>query len=246
MIANLCLLGANSEIGRVIARDAVRRGINVLAVSRTPRRQKNAGPNRAVVTGIDLLSEPSLTRLQDAVAQHFNGPFSIVHSVGDFWLHKPLHRTDISEVRSMYESHYLTLANAIRVLLPRMIAVGGGQITAFSCNSVLYNYPDMAPFTAAKAAVEAFVRCLANEQSENGITANAIALPTIRTRRVVKEKPRGDHQNYVTPAQVSRFVVDHVLNLPNTVTGTTIKMLKFSRTFYYSSFFDRNPRPIDA
>jgi len=46
----------------------------------------------------------------------------------------------------------------------------------------------MAAFTSAKAACECLIKCIANEYSQYGIIANAIALSTILTPKVKKSK----------------------------------------------------------
>jgi NAD(P)-dependent dehydrogenase (short-subunit alcohol dehydrogenase family) len=98
------------------------------------------------------------------------------------------------------------------------------------------------PFTASKAAVESFVKSFANEHAEFGISACALALPTIRTAKVLKEKLTGDHKNYITPEELADYILDHVLIQPHEVNGNVFKVFKHSRTFYHKSYYQRNPR----
>jgi NAD(P)-dependent dehydrogenase (short-subunit alcohol dehydrogenase family) len=241
---NILILGAGSEIGAALALCAKERADHRLLLTSRSRVDRRSPPESARlrhVRGIDLTSEVDLLRLRAEAEEFFDGPFSMVHSVGDFWCHKPLIQTAFSEIRSMCESHYLTLCGAAYALLPVMIERSGGRMVAFSCNSVAYNYPDMAPFTSVKAAVETFIKCVAHEYAEHGITATALALPTIRTAKVLVEKPQGDHESYISVEDLSRIVLD-VLELPPTVNGNVVKIYKHSRTFYYSGYFERNPR----
>jgi NAD(P)-dependent dehydrogenase (short-subunit alcohol dehydrogenase family) len=122
-----------------------------------------------------------------------------------------------------------------------MVSRGGGRLVAFSCNSIQHNYPEMAPFTAAKAAVETLVKCIANEYSTAGIQANALALPTIRTPKVCESKDLPDEEDYVAPAELARIVLDEILCLSSYVNGNSIKLFKPSSAFYRTSYFDRNP-----
>ena len=241
---NLVVLGANSDIGsELVRRAASQTGMQILAVSRSP---VPAGmvdpPNIARLTGLDLTKENHLSVLRAKVSGRFRHPFTVVHSVGNFWIHKPLIETGMSEIREMIESQFLTLFGVARVLTPIMIKNRGGRLVAFSCNSVGYNYPDMSPFTASKAAIESFVKCYANEHAEFGISACALALPTIRTPKVLKEKLSGDHKNYIKPEDLADFILNHIMTQPHEVNGNIVKMFKHSRTFYHESYYARNPR----
>jgi 3-oxoacyl-[acyl-carrier protein] reductase len=241
---NLVILGANSDIGTALLRRSMQTGYRILAVSRSSKPIAVGYTDQSLkwLEGVDLTRGDDLTRLQTVCRDYTSGPFNLVHSVGDFWTHKPLLNTSLAEVRCMYESHYLTLCGAARVLLPLMVSGGGGRLVAFSCNSVVYNYPDMAPFTAAKAAVECFVKCIAHEYAEYGISANVLALPTILTDKVVREKLVVDEANYIRPDELAEMILEQILELPPTVNGTVVKVFKHNNSFYNSGYFDRNPR----
>lgn len=242
--SRVILLGASSDIGkRLLQRLSTKPGTKVLAVSR------KAVPDDVRLTtnvewldGIDLTTKQCLEILADKVAQKFTEPFSVIHSVGDFWVHRPLIETDFSDIMCMLHSQVVTLFGAARYLTPIMVRNGGGRIVAFSCNSVLYSYPDMSPFTASKAAVESFIKCYAHEHSEFGISACALALPTICTETVLKQKPNGDHDNYITPERLADIIVEQILPQGNEITGNVVKLFKYSHTFYHSSYYDRNPK----
>ncbi len=241
---NLVILGANSDIGGELVRQAASRSERrVLAVSRSPAAVGITDPpNVERLAGLDLIKEIHLRRLAAKTSGKFHEPFAVIHSVGNFWIHKPLVETPFHEIREMIESQLLTLMGVARVLTPAMIKNGGGALVAFSCNSVTYNYPDMSPFTASKAAIESFVKCYANEHAEFGISACALALPTIRTAKVLKEKPRGDHENYIKPEDLANYILNHILTQPQEVNGNVIKVFKHSPTFYHKSYYERNPR----
>ena len=147
----------------------------------------------------------------------------------------------MTEAQEFIDTHYMTLVGAAMAMFPVMTAVGGGRLIGMSCNSVAFNYPDMAPFTAAKAAVEALLKSLANEYLDRGIATTALALPTIRTPKVAASKPTVDQENYLTPEDVAD-AVDHVVTLPKYVTGNVMRLVRYSPSFYEKGYFERNPR----
>ena len=142
--------------------------------------------------------------------------------------------------RRLIISHYITLFGTARAVIPVMQAVGGGKIFAFSCNSVKYNYPDMAAFTSCKAAVECLIKCIANEVSKYGIVANSFALPSIKTQSVIDTKPEAFHHDYVTLPELTSCIEATVENLSPLINGTVINVFKYSDSFYHKGYYERN------
>jgi NAD(P)-dependent dehydrogenase (short-subunit alcohol dehydrogenase family) len=240
---NVIITGASSDIGRTIAEYLDATGAELLLVSRTIP-TISVSPRHLVMSGLDLRDEGNVRAVASAAASHFHGSFVLVHCVGAFWEHKPLTQTPFAQIEEMISSHYSTLAATAWALLPEMVRRRAGRIIAFSCNSVGYAYPDMSPFTAAKAAVETLVKCLANEYAPYGIAATAVALPTVLTEKVRAVKVGGDHENYVSPTEVAELVLQLATSLPPMATGNIIKVFRHSPTFFNDGYFARNPRDI--
>lgn len=243
MNRNILVSGASSDLAQEFIKIASS-SASVLAVSRSEINGSKLfarKDNNKYIGGMDLTNEDDVSCLAKEVGTFFDNPFSAVHFAGDFWVHKPFTSTDFSEIKSLMDSHYVTLCGVAKAVTPHMKKVGGGRLVAFSCNSVGYNYPDLSPFTCPKAAIESFVKCYANEHSEFGISSTAIALPTMRTNKVLKEKPQGDIDNYISPAELGEILLGEILTQNNFVTGNIIKLFKHSETFYNQGYFERNP-----
>jgi NAD(P)-dependent dehydrogenase (short-subunit alcohol dehydrogenase family) len=239
---NLLITASQSDLANILARRAKeRRGFRVITTSRSEHSPATT-ENHQHLSGVDLVSEVSLQRLAQSADAFFDGPFGVVHFAGNYWKHKPLVHTSFDEVKGMVESHYLSLVGVAKFLTPVLIKKGGGRLVAMSCNSVAYNYPDLSPFTAPKAAIESFIKSYANEYAEFSIAATGIALPTMRTPKVLDDKTEGDHENYIDPEEFARIVLDQVLPESRYSTGNTMRLIKYSSTFYNKSYFDRNPR----
>lgn len=238
-MSNYVITGANSEIGIALTHHLQKKGHKVLLISRSPL-TLDPKENLSWIDGIDLTSEDKLKQAAQKVAQSYQEPFNLIHSVGDFWAHKSITNTRFEEARSLILSHYLTLFGVAKYLIPIMRQNGGGRIIAFSCNSVKYNYPDMAAFTSSKAAVECLIKCIANEQSQYGITANAFALPSIATEHVKATKPKEYWGQYVTLDELTDCIEATIENLSSLVNGTVINLFKYSWSFYHSSYYNRN------
>lgn len=178
--------------------------------------------------------------MKSVVEEKFNSPFNYIHSVGDFWKHKNIINTDFAEVNNLILSHYVTLFYVLKTIIPVMQNLNGGKIFAFSCNSVKYNYPDMAAFTSAKAAVECLIKCVANEQAQYNITANAFALPSVKTKSVIETKPEEFHRDYITLDELTESIQNIVECFPTYANGTIINIIKHSNSFYHMGYYERN------
>lgn len=243
-ILNLLVTGASSDIGHSVVERVVSNSENrLLMTSRSPFTGERNDETRANVRhlqGIDLVNEEQTRQVAEAAREMFDGPFNWLHCAGNFWYHKPLESVPLSEAKEMISSHYVTLYATAKAVIPVMKKVGGGRVLALSCNSVRYNYPDMTAFTPAKAAVESFIRCLANEVLGDGILANCLALATIATDKVLESKPAQYHAHYTEVEKLTDAIMDCFSTMSPLVTGNTISIVKYSPYFYHVGYFERN------
>jgi len=238
-MSNYVITGANSEIGSELARYLGSKNHKLLLFSRSEK-PDISHDTHTWIDHIDLTKESHLFKLRTKINKQFSSPFTLIHSVGDFWKHKSINNTSFKEAISQIQSHYITLFGVIKTVVPIMQVVGGGKIIAFSCNSVKYNYPDMAAFTSAKAAVECLIKCIANEQSQYNIIVNAFALPSIKTNSVIKTKPKKFHKNYPTLSELTYCIEQTVENLSPLTNGNIINLFKHSQSFYHKGYYERN------
>lgn len=238
-MSNYIITGANSEIGNALAHHLDKKGHTLLLVSRSEKKDASLQKHEWI-SGIDMTKEEDLAKLQQQIACKFKSQFSLIHSVGDFWKHKSITNTSFEEVHRQILSHYVTLFGMIKIVIPHMQSVGGGKIIAFSCNSVKYNYPDMAAFTSSKAAIECLVKCTANEVSKHNICINALALPSIKTNSVIATKPEEFHKDYVNLYELTECIERTIENLSPLINGNTINIFKYSESFYHKGYYERN------
>jgi 3-oxoacyl-[acyl-carrier protein] reductase len=71
--------------------------------------------------------------------------------------------------------------NATRAALPGMVANGWGRVVTIISDAARVGEPKMAAYAAAKAGAAGLTRSIANEVGRYGVTANNIALGTMRT-----------------------------------------------------------------
>lgn len=237
----ILITGISSELGGVLARKlAENSDVKILGSMRRKLRSKEKFPdNVRVIDGCDLSHPECCQALGDTVQEMFTGPFGFVHSVGDFWDHVPFGEFEASKAMTMFSSHVTTYYNVLQALVPLMRAAGGGSCVAFSCNSVRYNYPWMASFTAAKSAVESITRSMANEFSGDGLRFNALVLASVKTQQVRESKPHGDFAHFITPEDIAPVVKFLFSTEAYLVNGNAIALFQHSDEFYNKGYFQR-------
>ena len=81
--------------------------------------------------------------------------------------------------------------HCIQAVLPDMVEAGWGRIVNISSSSTHSGQPFMAPYVAAKSAVNGLTKSLALEYGPQGITVNAVPPGFIDTPMLRKAEQRG-------------------------------------------------------
>ena len=91
------------------------------------------------------------------------------------------HTTDPAEWNRYFSVNLYGVMNCTHVVLPAMIEARWGRVITIVSDAARSGEAMMAPYAAAKAGAAGFVRSIAKEVARFGITANSIALGTMRT-----------------------------------------------------------------
>ena len=242
---NYLITGATSALGRALVENLINKfetGLKLFIVSRSHNDElENVSNGKNIVyrSGIDLLELSQNSSVVAEIDLFFDEPFKLVHSAGDFWLHLPFLEFDTTKARKMMDSHYGTLYNVLQCVLPVMISKGGGKVLTFSCNATDYHFPNMLPFTAAKAAVDAAIKCTAHEFADRGIVANSLALSSLKTPQNKHSKPFGDFDHYLDLHELSQTVIEIAEFSNNLANGNVINCYKYSDSYYNEGYFQR-------
>lgn len=98
--------------------------------------------------------------------------------------------------------------HCVQAVLPDMIEAGWGRIVNISSSSTHSGQPYMAPYVAAKSAVNGLTKSLALEYGPNGITVNAVPPGFIDTPMLRKAEDKGflgDTERQIAATPVRRM-----------------------------------------
>ena len=109
------------------------------------------------------------------------GPVTTAISVVGGSLLKPLALCEESDLLRQFSRNTVSAFSVIREATPFLAAAGGGAIVCISSVAARIPYPNMTPYSAAKAALEGLVRGAALELAPLGIRVNSVRAGLIRS-----------------------------------------------------------------
>jgi 2-dehydro-3-deoxy-L-rhamnonate dehydrogenase (NAD+) len=167
MMKRALITGAASGLGAAAASRFARDGIEVVTLD-------IAGD---VDYEVDVTDEAALARVAEAA-----GPIDIlVNSAGVVGPNQPLLGTDLDDWRKVLEVNVLGVVATMRAFVPGMVERGWGRVINFASMAGKDGNPNLAIYSASKAAVIALTKSAGKELATTGVLVNAIAPAVIAT-----------------------------------------------------------------
>lgn len=223
-------VGAEGQVGEVVARAFASRGAAVVLVDRRAERVEARAAalirdgHRARAYACDLADAHAVATLADAVRRdHGDALHGLVHMAGGFAMSGPVaESTDEIWDRQLsinLKTAYLTA----RAFLP-MLRRGRGAVVFFASPAALPGASGarMAAYAAAKSGVIALMKAIAAEEREHGVRANALAPNAIRT--VTNVQAMGANARYVEREQVADAAVYLCSPQASAISGTVVPL----------------------
>jgi NAD(P)-dependent dehydrogenase (short-subunit alcohol dehydrogenase family) len=205
-------VGAKGQVGEAAARRLAMRGDRTIIVSRSADDvQQRAAELRAEgldVAGYacDLADVGAVSQLAERVSREQGRALdNLVNLAGGFASSGSFSDSDPAVVQRLWSINFLTAYLTTRAFLPLMTS-GGGSIVFFASEVVLENTrtKGVAGYAAAKSAVVALMRSVADECRAVNVRANALAPASIRTSS--NEASMGSDIRYVEREEVADTV----------------------------------------
>jgi 3-oxoacyl-[acyl-carrier protein] reductase len=186
--------GAAQGIGRAIAVALAERGAQVIATDLAPPHEtiKQIGPT-AHAFQLDVTKEEDWRSLS-LNSQEFGGVDIIVNNAG-YFPNRSIDDLDLTTWRKTMatnlDSHFLSA----KYFLPGMRKKEWGRFVGISSNMVGLAIPGMSHYITTKMGIIGFMRGLANDVANDGITANAV-LPGLTN--TLAAAPQSEEQKRAT------------------------------------------------
>jgi NAD(P)-dependent dehydrogenase (short-subunit alcohol dehydrogenase family) len=194
--------GASRGIGAAVARISAGLGAHVVGVARSADALGAVladlpTQSRAVVGDV---ADPATAAAAVGAAAELGRLWALVNNAGIGSGYKPAVETSLDEWDAVMRVNLMgavSFAGAVGAAL--VAAGGGGRIVNISSIAGLTGLPNIAPYNATKAAMDALTRTMAVELGPAGICCNSIAPGTIGTELV-------DELLTANPALKERFI----------------------------------------
>ena len=132
---------------------------------------------------MDVADSASVDAALATVVARFGTLHGLVNAAG-YNRHQPVAELDDSTWQNLFEVHLGGTLRCCRAAFPYLKEAGGGAVVNFSSVAGRRGRPSRAPYSAAKAGIEAMTRTMAIEWAPHAIRVNAVVPGFINTRLV--------------------------------------------------------------
>ncbi len=181
---------ASSGLGRAIAETLAGEGADlVLFARREPLLREIADDLskrfRVIVLPVvgDMRRPADVRRLTAVAAAHKTGPDILILNTGrpPVPMREALDEIDDERWEDAYRTQLWGGILVLREIAPLLVAKGGGRIVAVTSSSVKQPMPKHALSTVFRAGLTAYLKHLANEIADKGVTVNSVCPGAVAT-----------------------------------------------------------------
>lgn len=180
---NAIVTGGGSGIGQAVANRLRADGLNVAILDLTP---SDANYSYTADVTDRAAVDAALEEIRDAL-----GPVTVLVNAAGLERFKRFIDIEFADWQRVIDVNLNGVFHCVQAVLPDMIEAGWGRIVNISSSSTHSGQPYMAPYVAAKSAVNGLTKSLALEYGPSGITVNAVPPGFIDTPMLRKSEERG-------------------------------------------------------
>ncbi len=225
-------VGAEGQVGEVVAKAFAELGASLVLVDRTPDNVNaraaalTAAGKQARAYACDLSDPQALTDLANQVrANHGDRLRALVHMAGGFAMSGPVAESAVDVWHKQIAINLTTAFLTARAFLP-MLRADRGSIVFFASAAALpgASVANTSAYSVAKTGVVTLMRAIAAEEkkAKTGVRANAVAPTSIRTATNVRDM--GDGVQYVEREQVADTVTFLCSPKASAITGSVVPL----------------------
>ena len=186
----IIVTGAGSGIGRETSLALVREGatvvmmdINAVGLAETA----SLGGERCHPQMIDLTNEKEVVEAVSQTVEKYGKLDGLVHCAG-ISSRKPLNVLSKDGFSKVMDVNFYSFVELVKQCAKRKHINDGASIVVMSSISSIRGYKAKTEYCVSKAAVDAFVRCMALELADRKIRVNSVMAATVNTPMAQKAK----------------------------------------------------------
>lgn len=202
--------GAAGNLGRAVAAAFERLGARLVLVDRARDSLVNAfgeEGERRLFAVADLLDATQVGAAADAAVSRFGRIDVLCNVAGGFRMGPAVHETTDQDWNFLFDLNSRSLLHAVRAVVPRMQAAGGGKIVNVAANSALKGVARMGAYCASKDVVIRMTEAMAAELRDDNINVNCVLPSIIDTPENRSAMPDADASKWVAPEALADVIV---------------------------------------
>ena len=216
---SVVITGASRGLGFASAVRLYQQGWRVVAAMRTPdrgmpllREATGAQPDdpRLIGLQLDLLDPASIAAAAKLIDETVGAPYGLVHNAG-ISAAGMVEEADMSLWQNMFATHVLGPVALTKALLPGMRDAGAGRIVVVSSAGGVRGQPGIAPYSAAKGALERWAESLAGEIAPFGLGVTVLVAGTYDTD-IITDAGTTDERDFDGPYARMHRTIDKRIN----------------------------------
>lgn len=176
--------GASSGIGEALVYEFLKEEATVICSSSNGSRlkhvQEKSGSDRCIPFVLDLLDLKAMPRVVEEVFLQFGRVDILVHVAGVSQRSKVL-EIDMNVFRTIMDINFYGTVELTRLVLPRMLEQGGGQLAVVSSIVGLFGFPLRSAYSASKHALHGYFESLQTECLDKNIHVSILIPGRVKT-----------------------------------------------------------------
>lgn len=196
--------GAGTGLGRGIATALGENGATVVLVGRREEKLnevKQEIGDKAIVMPADAANEEAVAQLVQGLKTKTDGKLDIlVNNAGGVVATDRVDSIPAANLQKMLDINLMTQLVMTKACLPMLRDSEHGKLISVTSGMVNFFMEGMGAYSASKAAAEALMRTVAEEEKENGVQVNMFD--------PLNAKSEGNPQGQYEPAEIVDVIVD--------------------------------------
>lgn len=232
---NVIVTGAGSGIGRETSLVLAREGANVVMMDINAEdlaETASLGGNNCHPLTIDLTNEKEVSEAVSYTIENYGKLDGLVHCAG-ISSRKPLNVLSKDGFSKVMDVNFYSFVELVKLCAKKKHINEGASIVVMSSISSIRGYKAKTEYCVSKAAVDAFVRCMALELADRRIRINSVMAAAVQTPMAQKAReinvslgaaeftsPLGTSEPY----EIANTIAFLLSDATKTITGTSLRI----------------------
>jgi len=225
------ITGAAGNLGRAVAEAFAQRGANLVLIDlKLDALEKvfGAGNPKQLLAPTNLLEQAQVDLAAQKAIDRFQRIDVLANLAGGFRMGEPVHATSDATWNFLLDLNARTLLHAVRAVVPRMLAQGGGKIVNVGAFAAQKGAAQMGGYIASKSAVIRLTETLAAELREKNINVNCVLPTIIDTPENRSSMPGADPARWVAPADLANVIAFLASDAARAIHGAALPVTSLS------------------